>query len=159
MLESYTEVGYNYRLTDVQAAIGIEQLKRLDWIVERRRANAARYTAALSGHAWLIPPFEPEYATSNFQSYAVQLADDAPISRNDLMQWMLDQDIATRRGVMLSHLEPAFAGRPVPNDLSTSEAASAKSIILPLYPQMTEHDQGKVLSTLNAVTRSREAAR
>ncbi len=159
MLESYTEVGYNYRLTDVQAAIGIEQLKRLDWIVERRRANAARYTAALSGHAWLIPPFEPEYATSNFQSYAVQLADDAPISRNDLMQWMLDQDIATRRGVMLSHLEPAFAGRPVPNDLSNSEAASAKSIILPLYPQMTEHDQGKVLSTLNAVTRSREAAR
>ena len=148
IIESYTEIGYNYRLTDVQAAIGIEQLKRLDWILERRRAIAARYSASLAGHPWLIPPFEPHYATSNFQSYAVRLTADAPMSRNDLMQRMLDQQIATRRGIMLSHLEPAFAGRPVPNDLSNSEAASANSIILPLYPGMTIDVQDRVIDSL-----------
>lgn len=156
IIESYSEVGYNYRLTDVQAAIGIEQLKRLDWIVERRRAIAAQYTAALSGHPWLIPPFEPEYATSNFQSYAVQLADDAPIRRNDLMQIMLDQDIATRRGVMLSHKEPAFANISQPNNLFRSEAASANSIILPLYPQMTDQDQKKVLCAISTAAKACE---
>jgi perosamine synthetase len=148
IIESYSEVGYNYRLTDVQAAIGIEQLKRLDWIVERRRAIAERYTASLAGHPWLRPPVEPDYATSNFQSYAVQLTADAPISRNDLMQWMLDQNIATRRGVMLSHLERAYAGYAFPNDLSRSEAASASSIILPLYPQMTLEQQDQVIGAL-----------
>ena len=148
IIETYSEVGYNYRLTDVQAAIGIEQLKRLDWIVERRRALAAEYTAALAGHPWLRPPVEPVYATSNFQSYAVQLTADAPISRNDLMQWMLDHNIATRRGVMLSHMEPAYAGYELPNDLSQSEAASASSIILPLYPQMTDGQQDQVVGAL-----------
>ena len=148
IIESYSEVGYNYRLTDLQAAIGIEQLKRLDWIVERRRAIAARYTAVLAGHPWLRPPIEPEYATSNFQSYAVQLTADAPISRNDLMQWMLDQNIATRRGVMLSHLEPAYAGYKMTNDLSNGEAASASSIILPIYPQMTIGQQDQVIGAL-----------
>ena len=148
IIESYTEVGYNYRLTDVQAAIGIEQLKRLDWIVERRRAIASRYTAALAGHPWLRPPVEPHCATSNFQSYAVRLAADAPISRNDLMQCMLDRGIATRRGVMLSHREPAFASHLVSNDLSKCELASASSIILPLYPQMTDKEQDLVLQVL-----------
>ena len=148
IIESYSEVGYNYRLTDVQAAIGIEQLKRLEWIVERRRAIAERYTASLAGHPWLRPPVEPDYATSNFQSYAIQLTADAPISRNDLMQWMLDRNIATRRGVMLSHLEPAYASHVLPNDLSQSEAASASSIILPLYPQMTDVEHDLVVQAL-----------
>lgn len=148
IIETYVEVAYNYRLTDVQAAIGIEQLKRLDWIVEQRRAIAARYTAALAGHPWLTPPFEPNYATSNFQSYAVQLTADAPISRHDLMQLMLDQKIATRRGIMLSHMEPAYTGRLLPNGLSQSEAASANSIILPLYPQLTLKEQDQVLDAL-----------
>ncbi len=151
IIESYSEVGYNYRLTDVQAAIGIEQLKRLDWIVERRRAIAARYTEALAGHPWLRPPMEPDYATSNFQSYAVQLTADAPISRNDLMQCMLDQNIATRRGVMLSHLEPAYASHALANDLAQSEAASASTIILPLYPQMTDMEHDLVLQALRSI--------
>ncbi len=159
IIESYDEVGYNYRLTDVQAAIGIEQLKRLDWIVERRRSLAARYTEALQNHPWLVPPFEPEYSTSNFQSYAVKLTADAPISRNDLMQWMLDRNIATRRGVMLSHREPAYANQRLSNNLSQSEAASAESIILPLYPQMTNEQQDEVLNALVAnVTKQQSSA-
>src|SRR3990172_2119701 len=100
ILEEYVCVGYNYRMTDIQAAIGIEQMQKLDWILARRRELAARYTEALSGHPWLRPPYVPDYAEPNFQSYAVQLTDDAPITRDDLMQTLLDQGIATRRGIM-----------------------------------------------------------
>jgi perosamine synthetase len=159
IIESYTEVGYNYRLTDLQAAVGTEQMKRLDWIVARRRALAAKYTEALAEHPWLIPPFEPDYATSNFQSYAVQLRDDAPVSRNELMQLMLDREISTRRGIMLSHLEPAFADRPVVNPLANSEAASNRTIILPLFPQMSDEDVEKVIATIDSLTTSQKLSR
>jgi perosamine synthetase len=148
--ETYLEVGYNFRLTDVQAAIGIEQLKRLNWIVERRRAIAERYSAAIAGHSWLIPPFEPEYATSSFQSYTVRLSAVAPIGRDELMQSMLDQCIATRRGVMLSHTEPAYAGRHSALSLSNSVAASENTIMLPLYPQLTIEQQDRVIQNLFA---------
>jgi dTDP-4-amino-4,6-dideoxygalactose transaminase len=148
VIEQYLDVGYNYRMTDIQAAVGIEQLKRLDWIVERRRALAARYSARLAALGWLQPPYEPEYATSNYQSYAVRLADDAPLARNELMQFLLDQGIASRRGVMLAHAEPPYAERAAAGSLPHSEAASRQSIILPLYPQMTADEQDQVVDAL-----------
>ncbi len=147
--EAYLVVGYNYRMTDLQAAMGIEQMKRLDEIVSRRRALAARYTAALAEHPWLVPPDVPEYADFNYQSYAVQLTEAAPIGRDELMQRMLDQKIATRRGIMLSHLEPAYADHAT-GPLPQSEVASARSLLLPLYPQMTEVEQDRVVSALFA---------
>jgi dTDP-4-amino-4,6-dideoxygalactose transaminase len=148
IIESYDEVGYNYRLTDVQAAIGLEQLKRLDWIVERRRALATRYTEALTGHPWLRPPFEPDWAESNFQSYAVALGPNAPLSRNDLMQRLLDVGIATRRGIMLAHREKPYGRALGVSQLSLSEQASDRSILLPLYPELSEQDQDHVVSAL-----------
>jgi dTDP-4-amino-4,6-dideoxygalactose transaminase len=148
ILEDYLCVGYNYRLTDVQAAIGVEQMKKLDGIVSRRRELAARYTEALAAHPWLRPPFVPDYAEMNYQSYAVQLTPDAPISRNELMQRLLDEGIATKRGVMLSHCEPAYAGHANPQPLPNSEWASACSLLLPLYPQMTEAEQDQVVDAL-----------
>lgn len=146
--EEYVRVGYNYRMTDIQAAIGIEQMKRLDWIVARRREMASRYTAALTGHPWLRAPFVPDYAQTNFQSYAVQLTDDAPISRDDLMQEWLDRGIATRRGIMLSHREPAYRNLGVSLRLPNSERASDRSILLPLFPQMTDEEQNEVIRNL-----------
>ena len=146
--EEYLCLGYNYRMTDIQAAMGIEQMKKLDWIVARRRELAARYTAALADHPWLRPPCVPDYAEPTFQSYAVQLTDDAPISRDDLMQRLLDEGICTRRGIMLAHTEPAYAGRPQAQPLQHSECASARSVLLPLYPQMTSEEQDRVLGAL-----------
>jgi perosamine synthetase len=90
----------------------------------------------------------PEYAEFNFQSYAVQLTEDAPISRDELMQRLLDGGISTRRGIMLSHMEPAYAGYELPNSLHHSERASARSLLLPLYPQMTSDEQDRVLGAL-----------
>jgi perosamine synthetase len=145
--EAYLFVGYNYRMTDLQAAMGIEQMKRLDEIVARRRKLAARYTAALAEHPWLVPPYVPEYADFNYQSYAVQLTDAASVGRDELMQRLLDRKIATRRGIMLSHLEPAYADHTT-GPLPQSEIASAHSLLLPLYPQMTEPEQDRVVSAL-----------
>ena len=150
--ESYVCVGYNYRMTDIQAAVGIEQVKRLDWIVSRRRELAARYTKALRHHPWLRPPFVPNDAEPNFQSYAVRLTADAPCSRDELMQELLEQGIATRRGIMLAHREIASADLPMP-PLPISERASDRSLLLPLYPQMTDDEQSQVLSAIHQAVR------
>ena len=147
--EEYVCVGYNYRMTDIQAAIGIEQMKRLPEVVANRRELAARYTKALRHHPWLRPPYIPDEATPNFQSYAVRLLPEAPISRDDLMQRLLEQGVATRRGIMLSHLEQACADLPKAT-LPLSEEASRRSLLLPLYPQMTSDDQQRVITALQS---------
>jgi dTDP-4-amino-4,6-dideoxygalactose transaminase len=97
-------------------------------------------------------PRQPAWARSNWQSYCVRLPDHCDQRR--VMQYMLDRDIATRRGVMCSHLEPPYSGMPVPGSLARSEAAQKRCIILPLYPQMTEEEQQRVTSTLLQACRS-----
>jgi perosamine synthetase len=146
--ERYVCLGYNYRMTDVQAAIGVEQMKKLEGLVARRRELAAKYTAALADHPWLRPPYVPEDVEANFQSYAVQLSTDAPLGRDELMQKLLDRGIATRRGVMLSHREPAYSGFARGPELPCSERASNRSLLLPFYPQMTEEELAEVVRAL-----------
>src|SRR4030095_12102266 len=98
--EEYPVLGYNYRMTDIQAAIGREQLKRLRAIVSRRRDLAARYHAAFEGDGHVQTPTEPDWARSNWQSYAVRVE---PQRRQEIMQALLDSGIATRRGAMNAH--------------------------------------------------------
>ena len=147
VFEAYPIVGFNYRMTDIQAAIGREQLRRLPEIVERRRSLAARYHAALAGHPRIVVPHEPAWARSNWQSYAVRLRD---ADQRTVMQRMLDDGVATRRGVMNAHLEAAYppgtwrAGGP----LTRSEAAQATAIVLPLFHQMTDGEQERVVASL-----------
>jgi dTDP-4-amino-4,6-dideoxygalactose transaminase len=151
--EAYQEVGYNYRLTDVQAAIGREQLKRLPEIVRRRRELAARYHAALSTVPCVVPPHEPEWARSNWQSYAVRLDG---CDQRAVMQRMLDAGVSTRRGVMNAHREPAYATgwRAPGTGLAHSEQAQDTAIVLPLYHQMSEADQDRVIAALTAAVSS-----
>lgn len=155
VFEEYGVVGFNYRLTDIQAAIGREQLKRLHDIVARRRALADRYHAALADVRGVIVPPEPEWARSNWQSYAVRLAPG--IERRDVMQKMLDAGISTRRAAMNSHEEAAYpagswrAGSP---SLRRSEEIQATAVVLPLFHQMTEADQDRVVQELARCCRS-----
>ncbi len=149
--ESYDEVGFNYRLTDIQAAVGREQLKRLPGIVSRRRALAARYAQLLSGlvrDEGLRLPVEPDGARSNWQSYCVRLPDGA--DQRAVMQSMLDAGVSTRRAVMCSHREPAYAAAALRQPLPHSEQAQDRCIVLPLYPQMSEGDQVRVVTALRA---------
>ena len=154
--ESYPVVGYNYRLTDIQAAVGREQLKRLPTIVTRRRELAAAYRRLLGTVAELKLPVEPEWARTNWQSYCVRLREDC--DQLTVMQAMLDAGVATRRGVMCAHREPAYSAISPRFDLTRSELAQDQCILLPLYPQMTEDDQRTVASALVAACATASAS-
>jgi perosamine synthetase len=146
--EEYVEVAHNYRMTDLQAAMGLGQMEKLAGIVEARRRLAARYTEHLAEVEALTPPFEPAYARSNYQSYCVRLASDAPCSRDELMQKMLDRGISTRRGIMTIHREPAYADMCAHVELPITERASDETLLIPLYPQMTDDEQDAVIRAL-----------
>jgi dTDP-4-amino-4,6-dideoxygalactose transaminase len=146
--EQYLEVGYNYRLSDIQGAMGREQLKRLPGLVAARRRLAARYREALAGHPHLTLPREPDFARSNWQSFWIILPDDAPLSQLELMQTLLARGIHTRRGVMCAHREPAYRDLPLRAPLPVSELLQDRSVILPLYPDLTEADQDRVIAAL-----------
>ncbi|MFC7053954.1 DegT/DnrJ/EryC1/StrS family aminotransferase [Hansschlegelia quercus] len=156
VFESYPVVGYNYRLTDIQAAVGREQLKRLSKIVAVRRALAARYRLLLAG-ANVACPEEPSWALSNWQSFCVRLPRGA--RQDEVMTAMLADGVATRRGIMCIHLEPAYAGHPVTASLKLSEAARDECILLPLFPGMTERMQRRIaLALVGAVAGAGAAA-
>ena len=142
--EEYPVLGYNYRMTDIQAAIGREQLTRLPGIVSRRRALAERYRERLARVAGVSIPIEPEWARTNWQSYAVRV--DAG-HRRQIMQRMLDAGISTRRGVMNAHREAAYPAGTwrAAGSLQESEAAQDAAIVLPLFHQLTEADQERVV--------------
>ena len=157
--ESYPELGFNYRLTDIQAAIGREQLKRIPAAISKRRQSAARYHQLLADVPGLVLPVEPDWARTNWQSYCVRLPENSDQRR--VMQQMLDEGIATRRGIMCSHLEPAYqapgtwrcsqaeckAEGSCPN-LIQSERAQNEGVILPLFSDITEDQQVRVASAL-----------
>jgi dTDP-4-amino-4,6-dideoxygalactose transaminase len=146
VIEEYPVTGFNYRLTDVQGAIGREQLKKLDAIVNRRRELAIRYKRMLAEISGITAPTEPVWARTNWQSYCVRLPNSA--NQIAVMQYLLDCDIATRRGIMCIHLEPAYADLPLRFPLPESEIARDGCILLPLFHEMTESDQWKVVSSL-----------
>jgi perosamine synthetase len=152
--ESYPEIGFNYRMTDMQAAIGVEQLGKLPWVLERRRALARRYSEALAACDWLQVPQEAPGTTHPYQSYMVRVTPGAPIGRDALMEHLLRAGIATRRGVMCIHREPPYQKLVGALDLPRAERASDEGMILPLYPQMTEAEQDQVIETLQAAGRS-----
>jgi perosamine synthetase len=136
VLESYDELGFNYRMTDLQAAVGLVQIGRLDAIVAERRALAAGYREALGGVPGLSLPADPPYGTTNYQSYCVRLADDLPVERDAVMQALLDRGIATRRGIMAAHLEPACCDL-ARAELPQTERLTHRSLILPLFHGMS----------------------
>ena len=147
VFEAYPTLGFNYRLTDIQAAIGREQLARLDGFVARRRELAARYAAALAGVPGIMAPGEPEWARTNWQTYAVRLE---TADQRQVMQRMLDDGVSTRRGVMNAHREGAYPAGTwrAPGPLTRSECAQDTAIALPLYHDMSYEDQDRVVASL-----------
>jgi perosamine synthetase len=147
VFEEYATLGFNYRLTDIQAAIGREQLARLDGLVARRRELAARYATALAGVAGVVAPREPEWARTNWQTYAVRLE---TADQRQVMQGMLDDGVSTRRGVMNAHREGAYPAGTwrAPGPLARSERAQDTVVMLPLYHDMTVDEQDRVIDSL-----------
>jgi perosamine synthetase len=147
-IESYSEVGYNYRMTDLQSAIGLVQLQRLDDMLLARRVLAQRYSSRLSGLTWLALPQEPPPCRHNYQSYVVRLRDDAPVSRDTLMQLLLDRGVSSRRGVMAIHREEPYRNPEWNERLPVTSLATDTTLALPLFCDMTEEEQAYVIECL-----------
>ena len=157
LVESYDSVGYNYRMTDVQAAIGRAQLARLPALIAERRRLADRYRELLADLAEVEPPHEPAGVRSNWQSFCVRL--DDRLDQRTVMQAMLDRGVATRRGIMCAHREPAYREMPRRHPLAASEAAQDRCILLPLFPGLEQAEQDKVIEALGEECRTAGAMR
>jgi perosamine synthetase len=155
IFEDHLEVGYNYRLTDIQASVGIRQLEKLDWIIKKRRKIANRYHKAFKGIPGIQLPLEKKGYFSNYQSYSIFLKDECPLNRNDIMQKMLDSGISTRRGIMTTHRETAYKEEYAALSLPVSEKSSDRSLILPLYIPMKDEDIEKVIGTLTKILKNK----
>jgi dTDP-4-amino-4,6-dideoxygalactose transaminase len=149
VIEHYTELGFNYRMTDVQAAIGLVQLRKLDQLVARRRGLAQRYQTLLAGIPGLRTVADPAYGTTNYQSFWVLLSDGFPISRDELLLRLAEAGVSARRGIMAAHLEPAYVDYPAP-PLPVTERLTTSSLILPLFHDLTQEEQNSVVSVIRA---------
>lgn len=149
IVESYPERGWNYRMTDMQAALGLSQLELLDEILERRAAHCERYNQQLAGLPGLELPFTPADRVRTWQSYCIRLTEEAPVGRDELMRRLLEAGIPTRRGVMASHLEDAYEhDRP---QLTHTEAAARETLMLPLFTDMSVEQQDHVVTTVRSL--------
>lgn len=147
--EEYGEIGFNYRMTDMQAAVGLVQLDRLGEAVSRRRAIAAAYRKALAGVGGLRFSEDPLYGTSNFQSFWVEVLPDFALGREELLEHLAQDGISARRGIMAAHRQPAYAGRDTGGaDLSMTERLTDHTVILPVYHQLTVDEQSRVIQSI-----------
>lgn len=146
--ESYPFIGFNFRMTDLQASVGIEQMKKLPKILAKRTELANRYNEAFKNNEFIIPPYVPEGYTHNYQSYMIKLKPNKKSKRDKIMQKLLDKGIATRFGVMASHLEPVYKKMLGKVSLPITEAVTKETIILPIYYQMTNFEQDFVIETI-----------
>jgi len=148
IIEEYHDLGFNYRMTDIQASIGLVQLRRLDELLRIRIAKAERYNAELSKIRGVEVPYTPSYATHTYQSYCVRLTKDSRLDRDELMSRLLKRGIATRRGVMASHLEKVYRDRVGSVSLPITEEAARTTMLIPLFASMTDDEQSYVIGAL-----------
>jgi dTDP-4-amino-4,6-dideoxygalactose transaminase len=142
--EEYEEVGFNFRMTDLQAAVGLVQLGRLPAIVARRRQIAARYRDELSDVAGVRLVDDPTWGTSNVQSLWLEVLPGYGTDREGLLLSLASAGVSARRGIMAAHLHPAHAAREH-EPLPVTERLTARTLILPLFHQMTDSDLDRVV--------------
>ena len=146
--ERYDETGYNYRMTDLQAAMGIVQLGRLPEVVERRRLLARRYQEALADVPGLRTVADPDYGTSNFQSFWVEVDREYSLDREGLLEALARARISARRGIMAAHRQTPYRELTPPGGLPATDRLTDRTLILPLFHELTEADQDRVIATL-----------
>lgn len=156
--ERYDEIGFNFRMTDLQAAMGLVQLTRLPAIVARRRALAARYRASLADVPGIRVVADPADGQSSFQSLWIEVSRPYPLSREELLAALAARGISARRGIMAAHRQPAYAHRDTGSaSLAVTDRLADRTLILPLFHELTEADQDRVIAAVRAVGRAGDA--
>jgi len=158
LVQQYFDYGYNYRMTDLQAAIGLVQMQKLPRMIEQRRAQAQVYDAAFASMEEIEPPYVPEYVTHAYTSYLIRLRKSAPLTRDELLKEMAERGISCRVGIQPLHLEPFYRERFKDLRLPHTEEAARTTMFLSIFPGMTEDEQQRVITTLRR-TLAEHAAR
>jgi perosamine synthetase len=151
VFEQYAELGYNYRLSDILAAVGLAQLPKIDGFLARRKAIADRYDAAFARLPELQVPACPPYAGHAFQSYGVRLTNSCERDRDEVLRLLIERGISCRRGIPPIHLEPLYRKRFGAQSLPVTERVAARSIFLPMYASLSVSDQDRVIDTVAAL--------
>lgn len=146
--ETYDEKGFNFRMTDMQAAIGITQLERLEGLLTRRRYLAKRYTASLQHLPWLVVPCVPPNCWHNYQSYMVRLVAGYEHKRDAIMQYLLQKNISTRRAIMAIHRELPYRTERLASHLPNTDMVTDTGLILPLFHQLTDAEQDYIIESV-----------
>jgi perosamine synthetase len=146
--ESYAMMGYNFRLSNIQGAMGVAQMKKLDWILRRRIKLAERYNRAFSRTDTIIPPVRLKQVQPNYQTYMVRLSPRTKIDRETVIKKLAEAGISSRTGIMASHLEPLYRKMYPHLRLPNTEIALGSSLILPLYPELKEQQQDMIIDIL-----------
>lgn len=147
IVEEYVELGYNYRLTDIQAAIGLVQLSRLDAVVARRRDLAAVYEKAFIQLPGVAVPGDPPHGTTNFQTYWLRIGAEAATDRDAVLSALRQAGIGAKPALMAAHLEPAYRGRRhLP--LTETERIHGDALALPMFHRMDEDQQERVIAVV-----------
>ena len=151
IFEDHLMLGYNYRLSDIQAAIGIAQLKKIKKIISKRRKIARRYFEILQNIEEINLPVEPKWARSNWQSFCIRL--DDKIDRNVVLQYLKSENISSKIGIMCSHLDTAYKTEPwrAIDDLTQSKRARDKSLLLPVYDDLKYETQKHIGNSLKRI--------
>jgi dTDP-4-amino-4,6-dideoxygalactose transaminase len=148
--EVYAEVGFNYRMTDLQAAVGLVQLGRLPEVVERRRDIAARYVAGLAGLRGLRLVSDPPYGTTNFQSLWLEVLPGFAATRESLLARLAEAGISARRGIMAAHRQPAYRRRNWGSCLlQHTERLNDRTLILPVFHELDDESLSRIICTIH----------
>lgn len=148
LFQQYFESGYNYRMTDMQAAMGLVQLRKLGDMLDQRAAQAKLYDELLSKIDDVSPPFVPGWATHSYSSYCIRLRPSAKVSADEVVKRMAQRNVSCRRGIQPLHYEPYFAEKMKGLTLPETEAAARSTLFLPIFPGLTEKEQRTVAAAL-----------
>lgn len=169
LLSEYNHLGYNFRMTDIQGALGCAQMDRADWLLEARTRRAKDYDKLLADVEWLETPFVPQGYTHGYQAYVCLFQPESPTlsnvaqlhkQRNDLMMTLEERGIATRQGTHAPVIQGYYADKYglLPEHFPNAYIADRLSLALPLYPQMTEEEQSLVCQSLREAVYAQTAA-
>lgn len=148
IVQEYLEAGFNYRMTDIHAALGLAQLRKLPAMLEARRRQAGFYDAALAEIDEVESPYVPEYAEPAYSSYCIRVQPSCPVDAHTIVVRMAERGISCRHGIQPLHHEPCFLDTMPGLSLPATESAARDTLFLPIFPGLTEAQQARVVGAL-----------
>ena len=151
IIQKYADVGYNYRMTDLQAAIGLVQMEKVDNILKSRREQALKYNDLLCDVEEVDIPYEPLGILAAYSSYIINLKGKFRLRRNELLQRMAEEGISCRAGIQPLHKEPYYQEKWKDFSFPVSEEKAETTMFLPIFPGLREEEQELVVEKLKVI--------